>query len=611
VWLYHAIAVSDPSQAPPEAVGGWRTRRAGGPKWTLGAKVAGAALAVLIVWLAACGLSLIFAYGHLRSGADQVERLKSSISGTDLFASNGLSGQLETSEHEFASAHREVGAPWLIPWRHIPVVGRQLQSVTDLSGAAEQLTGLGASTLDKVQPLLHAPATTGAQRLEVLNRLAPVISVMAGGVAKVNLGPTAGLIKPLFDKRAVFATDLSKLDSGVVKANAAVKGLLGVLQGRQTYLVFASNNAEMRAGSGTLLQVGSLSSDDGNFKLGNFHDTKALLLPPHAVHIAGDLAARWGWKGANADFRELDLSPQFQLNAPVAAEMWQAKTGQHVNGVISLDVAALAGLLSTTGPVNADGLTLSGSNAEQYLLHDEYVGESGGYSPANIRANLLRDQRLSAVLQASFDAFEHFKHLSALAKVLAGAADGRHVLMWSSSPQLEADWSAAGIAGQMQTNDVLLAMDNIGANKLDPYLEINAKLSLQVQGSTTLVTVSAHLVNSTPPDQSSYLAGGLKSNGLPYGEYKGIMTVDFPKYAGKARILGGRVLNIAGSDGPSQVLGTAVILLPGATTNVGFSFRLPGTHGELAIDPSARIPPTQWAFAGGGFDDASRHVVQW
>ena len=54
--------------------------------------------------------------------------------------------------------------------------------------------------------------------------------------------------------------------------------------------------------------------------------------------------------------------------------MWTTLTGQPVNGVLSLDVAGLRQLLEATGPVQADGQTVSADNVEQFLLHDQYDG---------------------------------------------------------------------------------------------------------------------------------------------------------------------------------------------------------------------------------------------
>ena len=40
------------------------------------------------------------------------------------------------------------------------------------------------------------------------------------------------------------------------------------------------------------------------------------------------------------------------MNGPLAARMWQSVTGQHVDGVLAVDVDTLQQFLQVTGPVD-------------------------------------------------------------------------------------------------------------------------------------------------------------------------------------------------------------------------------------------------------------------
>ena len=71
--------------------------------------------------------------------------------------------------------------------------------------------------------------------------------------------------------------------------------------------------------------------------------TSSLILPPGAVTVTGDLAARWGWLMPGVDWRNLGLTPQFDVNGSLAAQMWKANTGQSVDGVLAIDVARAPG----------------------------------------------------------------------------------------------------------------------------------------------------------------------------------------------------------------------------------------------------------------------------
>ena len=55
--------------------------------------------------------------------------------------------------------------------------------------------------------------------------------------------------------------------------------------------------------------------------------------------------------------------------------MYLAATGQAVDGVIALDVPALAGLLNVTGPVGVPGIAepIGAKNAGLHLVNDLYA----------------------------------------------------------------------------------------------------------------------------------------------------------------------------------------------------------------------------------------------
>ncbi len=85
--------------------------------------------------------------------------------------------------------------------------------------------------------------------------------------------------------------------------------------------------------------------------LSGVQPTVDIPVPAGKVTPTGDLAARWGWLKPGQDWRNLGLTPQFDVNGPLAAQMWEAETGQHVDGVLAVDVEALHQLLEVTGPV--------------------------------------------------------------------------------------------------------------------------------------------------------------------------------------------------------------------------------------------------------------------
>ena len=70
-----------------------------------------------------------------------------------------------------------------------------------------------------------------------------------------------------------------------------------------------------------------------------------------------------------------------------------------------------------------------------------------------------------------------------MADALSAAAEGRHVLLWSSDTRTQAAWSGAGVAGQLQPSSLMADIINRGGNKLDQYLSENVSLHLTPRGT--------------------------------------------------------------------------------------------------------------------------------
>jgi len=79
------------------------------------------------------------------------------------------------------------------------------------------------------------------------------------------------------------------------------------------------------------------------------------------------------------------------------------------------------------------------------------------------------------------------------------------------------------------------------------------------------------------------------------------------------QVTGNPPIVTAGTDGPdSRVLASSVVVKRGQTVQVSFHFRLAGQHGQLRLDPSARLPqPMTWQLNGHQVVDDSAHTVRW
>jgi hypothetical protein len=567
-------------------------------------------ITLVVIWAVAAVIDVVVAADHIHHGEAAVQSARQGLS-ADAILSGAPVGSLRAAQSSFSTAHGLLSSPLLWPVDILPVAGRQLRSVQDLSGAAEQVAHTGIAAVGQSQTLLRLPHSAGPQRVAVLQQLAALAASTHRSLAGVDLGPVQGLVGPLQHVRNTFAGDLTQIQTTLARTSDAASSAATILQGPSTYLLLAGNNAEMRSGSGAFLEAGIVTTGDGELHLSGMVPTTSLTLTPGAVPVSGDLAARWGWLLPGVDWRNLGLTPQFDVNGPLAASMWKAKTGQTVDGVLVVDVQGLQELLQVTGPVTTStGQVVSASTVDQLLLHDQYVGETYTSDSSN------RVDELSTLATAVLHALENQPlKLHAMADALSAAAEGRHVLLWSSAPPTQAAWSGAGVAGQLQPSSVMADIINRGGNKLDQYLTENVSLRLTPRGHQTDGSLTMTFSNHTPPGQSPFIAGPYPGLGTSYGEYVGVATVNLPGYARDISSPSAHSVVASGPEGPTDVEGATIDILEGATQHITFNFVLPEEHGSMTVVPSARIPAATWhvvdATGSTTFDDAVAHTISW
>ncbi len=557
----------------------------------------------MLVWLALAAVELASGLSDASQGLAEVQQAKAELSAPDLVA-QAPATPLEAASRSFGSAHAALTSPVLAPFDIVPVLGRQLGAVRDLSGAAGQASDVGAASVNELKKVLDTPHTAGPDRITVLRRLSALAATTNQKLERIDPGPGKALVGPVASKYNEFVADLDQAKTTLVNASQASAAVAGILQGPQQYLVLMANNAEMRAGSGMFLEAGVLSSNGGSLQLGDLVLTGNIPLTPGEVTVSAQLERNWGFLKPGVDWRNLGLTPQFDVNGPLAASMWQAETGQHVNGVLAVDVVALSQLLAVTGPVTLpDGTVINSSNAQQFLLHDQYNGLSSTGTDA---AEGVREEQQGALAQAEFNALDtESLDLKTLSGALAGMVSGRHILVWSADPATEASWQATGVAGTLSADSTLVAVLNRGGNKLDPYLQVSCTLQVDGRGgSGTTGTLTVRMKNTTPPGQG-YIGGPFPGLGTVYGEYPGLLAVNLPAVARHLQLTRGGPGVVLGVEGPTWVLAAPVDMKAGQSETDVIHFTLPPS-GSTTVLSSARVPGESWHYDGTTF---TRHRV--
>jgi hypothetical protein len=511
-------------------------------------------------------------------------------------------GQLAHSRSRFRSAHGRLGSPVLAPIRVLPYFGRQLDSVHTLSAAGADVAGVGIDSVQRARSILALPHQTGPDRVAQLRALSALATQTQARLTPVRFGPSHNLVGPVARGHDEIVKEVDDVRAGLNRAAAGATAVADLLTGPRNYIVFAANNAEMRAGSGMFLSIGTLVTGGGDLHMTGTSSVADVPVPPGVPIPDADYNARWGWLMPQTEWRNLMLSPRLEASATLASSMWTAAGRPPVDGVVTLDPVALQAILQATGPVTVNGRSVGAKKVIPELLHDQYVR-------FNSPDQRQRREELSVIATEAVAALQSGAWSPArLAQGLAEAGRGRHILAWSTRPAEESAWSAAGIGGALRPDSLAVSVINRGGNKLDQYLHVRSDLGFQHTGARTTGVLRVTVTNASPTGDPSYIAGP-NAPGLEEGEYLGIVAVNLPGPASNGRIDGVSQLVVAGGDGPTRVVGTFVQLPRGQQKTVVVRFELPVDHGELHVEPAARVPAMQWNAGGQRWTDKGARTV--
>jgi hypothetical protein len=561
---------------------------------------------VALLWLIASAVLLVIARQRVNTGIRELEDARRRLSPGALVRGEGRE-PLRKAGEEFSSARDLVRSPVVRPLSWVPLLGQQVRSIDAMTSGAADVVGIGERAIDSARAALGHRATTGPERVALTQQLEATAAQAEKDLRDVKLGPDFFLVGPVGDARARFAERLREVRAALTNAHDVTVGSGQLLQGPRRYLVLAANNGEMRAGSGMLLSSGVLTIDSGRLELGPMTPTGDLRLPPGTVPVSGDFAALWGWLHPTEEWRNLAASPRFDVTAPLAAEMWRAATGDSVDGVLALDPLALRALLAAEGPVSVGGRTLAAQDVVEYLLLQQYREAPPGDPDQQARRDQLGDVARSSVDRLDAGQYEP----SDLVDSLRGAGRGRHVLAWSRNATEERAWEAAGIAGTLRSDSLLVSVLNTGGNKLDQFLSVDAALSEERRGDGRLVTVRVRLRNDAPVGEPAYVAGPHPSSGVGEGVYQGILALNVPGTATGLGIDGATKLVALGPDGPTAVAAAPVQVARGQTVELTARFRIPADLGGVRVEPSARVPAEVWTFRGRTWRDEKAEHIEW
>ncbi|MET3143548.1 UNVERIFIED_ORG: hypothetical protein ABIB13_003285 [Arthrobacter sp. UYEF2] len=522
-----------------------------------------------------------------------------------------------------ATARAEVDDPLWSLATAIPGVGANFSAVSEVARSADDVANLGVAPLVKVFGSINWESLLpikGGTDLGPVQKSSPSVVSAAHAVRasaqRLKAIDVSGLMPEVAQPLRLATEQLESVTDTLDASADAIQvapEMLGA-NGPRSYLLMIQNNAESRASGGIPGALAVLSLDKGRLTLGSQSSAGAVGVMSPTVPV--DAEQQQIYSGRMGKFlQDVNLTPDFPTAASTAQAMWERKTGQRVDGVISIDPVAMGYILDATGPLEITdselvalasvGLPteLTGKNVVQTLLSDVY---------AKINQPALQDVYFAGVAKEMFAALSDSKgNAKGLIEGLTrGTSEGR-VLIWSGLSAEQTVLAKYAVSGSIAGPRIAPAQfgvyfnDGTGA-KMDYYVKRTVQLVKECsQNGYEQTTVRVTSTNTAPADAATslpaYVTGG-GVFGVPAGSVQTNIVAYGPVQANmETAKLDGQRTEFAAHRHANRPVGVlAVKLAPGESKTVEFTFGKIVQHTEpnLVVTPTVQavkdvILPTQ------------------
>ncbi|WP_026264555.1 DUF4012 domain-containing protein [Arthrobacter sp. 135MFCol5.1] len=493
----------------------------------VGLTVAGIVVCTGVVCAASLGVTAAKIRSELEISAGLVPTLKSNLE-TDKFAEAAATA--ETISVHTAAAKEAADSPLWVLASSMPGLGKNFGAVAEVARSGDDVARLALLPLVKVfDDLDWASLLPGesATNLSQIKAAAPGVSSAAQAVRlsseRLNAIDTSSLLpqvaQPLSQARDQLGEVIDALNAAADAAGLA-PSMLGA-ESPRSYLLMIQNNAESRASGGIPGALAEITFENGHINLGR--QSTATDLGPMSPTLNLDEQQQQIYTTRPGKYmQDVNLTPDFPTAASAAQAMWEKKTGQRVEGVISIDPVVLGYILQATGPVSITGpelaavkaaglpTELTGTNVVQTLLSDVY---------AKIQQPKLQDAYFAGVAKEVFSALSTGKGEAKglISGITRGTEEGR-VLVWSADNSEQSIISRYPVSGSISGPSVAPAQfglyfnDGTGA-KMDYYVKRTVQLVKECpKNGYEQTTVRVTSTNTAPTDAATslpaYVTGG-------------------------------------------------------------------------------------------------------
>lgn len=247
------------------------------------------------------------------------------------------------------------------------------------------------------------------------------------------------------------------------------------------YLILLQNNNEIRATGGFIGSYAVVEIKDGYIEKLDVHDVydidgsyKEIIEPPDELKF---FTTNWR-------FRDSNYSPDFKVAAAKAKWFLETEGGPKIDTVIAINQGLLKDMLEISGPVQVGNF--GKLNSENYNLLLSFIIESkywGAEDPKHILKVFIPEFKKQIMKEGNVG-----KMMSKLYK----AIQQKHIMAYSSDPQVEALFESFGLSGEMNKpseNEDYLSVINtsVGGTKSDQFVEEKIYHNTTIDKSGTII----------------------------------------------------------------------------------------------------------------------------
>ncbi len=479
-------------------------------------------LFLLLVGLALLAIPFLKAPDHAESARADLEAAQTALAAGDVEAAGASVQSARRNADQVQDAMQGIGGD---VWSRVPFVGEPVSDVRHLGNALDHLT-TAAEVAVEVWPAINGEQATlfGDRSVDV-----PTLEALVGAVddasthldaAQLELGQVDDSALGVGTRLAEARDEAIEVVSPLAASARRAKPLAEVLprlfgaDEDQTYLLALLNPSEQRFSGGAPLTLVPMEVADGRLTMGEARDTS----DPDLYRVG-----RWERVEGNPFHTgKLRLStatfaPDWSVSGEELLRGWARRTGQEVDGLVAVDVVALADLLRITGPVDVPVYgQLDAGNFTQRMVGDY---DTFPDNAARHRLNLAVVPVFAERLLSPGQGMDKITSLR-------DSARGRHFALWMRDPDVQAAVADIGLSGQLSDTShdyVAVFNQNTNASKSDYWQRrsVTSDVRLREDGSAKVrLTVSIH--NDSPPYAD--LLYGDPRRGTPRTRWNG-MTV--------------------------------------------------------------------------------------